>query len=156
MFTPQKLSNVLKNFPDSQNYWIGFSGGLDSTVLLHALSKIIDPKKLHAIHIHHGWHIDADDWVKQCASFCQKLNIDFHNEKVNAKNIKGESPEACARDARYKAFSRFIQSPSDFLLTAHQQDDQAETLLIQLFRGAGIDGLAAMPEITAFSEGFLC
>lgn len=139
-----------------QCYWLAFSGGLDSLVLLHALAALrerIAPTVLRVVHVNHGLHAQADDWAEQCARQCAELKLSFTLCTVNAKAAVGESPEAAARVARYQALSEWV-GPDDCLLTAHHQDDQAETLLLQLLRGAGPKGLAAMPAVSAFSAGW--
>jgi tRNA(Ile)-lysidine synthase len=149
----------LKKYPDYKNisrFVIAFSGGMDSHVLLNAVSAFrveLNGKAVVALHVNHGLSERSNDWSKHCAKQCEKLGVSFTNIVVDAKARAGESPEAAARDARYQAFREFIQ-PGDCLLTAHHQDDQAETLLIQLLRGAGPRGLAAMPKVTKFSDGW--
>lgn len=127
-----------------QRLLLGYSGGLDSTVLLHLLHRLrptLDAE-LVALHINHGLSPHADRWQQHCAQTCQSLNIPFVAERVQVVRDSGLGVEAAARAARYEVFSR---QAADFLLLAHHQDDQAETLLLQLLRGAGVKGLAAMP-----------
>lgn len=132
---------------------VGFSGGLDSTVLLHLLSNTQALKKtLSAVHIHHGLSPHADAWQKQCEIFCAEISIPLtvaHVKIDNTANI-----EERARKARYSAFESLLEE-GDALLLAHHQQDQAETLLLHLFRGAGVDGLAAMPIVRPLSKGEL-
>lgn len=154
MFEPDCLRSGLARIPESQRLWIAYSGGLDSQVLLHALAALSEGKhRLQAIHVNHGWHPHAQQWAQRCMQECDGLGISCQIVEVNAQAQKGQSLEALARTVRYEAFAK-IMGVGDYLFTAHQQDDQAETLLLQLFRGAGVKGLAAMPEITAFAEGF--
>jgi tRNA(Ile)-lysidine synthase len=108
---------------------------------------------LRAIHINHGLNPDAAKWSEQCEADCRHLKIEFHQKTINAKSTLGQSPEEIARCGRYAVFAAQL-AVNDFLLTAHQQDDQAETLLLQLFRGAGPKGLSAMPMIKPFAAGF--
>lgn len=123
---------------------VGFSGGLDSTVLLHALlSQPSLVKKIVAVHINHGISSNAEYWQRHCESFCINFNINFKSETVEFD--RSANIEEGARIARYEVFSSLV-TKQDCLLLAHHLDDQAETLLLQLFRGAGVDGLAAMPE----------
>lgn len=136
-------NDQLAKFAAFTQVFVGYSGGLDSTVLLHALAN--QPKlhtKLQAIHIHHGLSMNADAWQRHCEIFCKALNIPLIVRHVDVN--KHNNVEEYARTARYKAFADLI-SAQDGLLLGHHQDDQAETLLLQLLRGAGIDGLAAMP-----------
>jgi len=150
------LSN-LPFFATVKRFVVAYSGGLDSHVLLHRVAVLVDDdrqeKKIVAVHINHGLSDQAGQWTTHCATQCEALGVLFNNINVDAKNATGESPEAAARAARYRAFREFMQ-PGDCLLTAHHQDDQAETLLIQLLRGAGPRGLAAMPGYAAFAEGW--
>lgn len=153
----QKLS--FKGFPfwdKTKRIVVAYSGGLDSHVLLHsvvALSSGLQGRELVALHINHGLSGKADEWMAHCKIQCETLGIPFNNINVDAKNKIGDSPEATARNVRYQAFGEFMQS-GDCLLTAHHQDDQAETMLIQLLRGAGPRGLAAMPTHAEFAAGW--
>ncbi|MDE1486799.1 tRNA lysidine(34) synthetase TilS [Xenorhabdus bovienii] len=130
---------------------IGFSGGLDSTVLLHLLvqlryqsHKVIrDQIALRAIHIHHGLNPKADKWVEHCRQICTDWKVDFRVEKVSL-DIRQNGIEAAARDARYQAFQHELQQ-GEILVTAQHLDDQAETFLLALKRGSGPAGLSSMP-----------
>src|SRR3990167_3364991 len=147
--------NQFENASPQPMFWLGFSGGLDSQVLLTLCAEYQkkNPISLKVIHIHHGLHSDADQWAQHCADTCQQYGLDFINQAIQFKLKPGESLEETARNHRYAAFASFMQA-KDILLTAHHQDDQAETVLLQLFRGAGVKGLAAMPAISAFNNGF--
>lgn len=171
-FSPAQLQRILNRFPAAR-YWVAYSGGLDSHVLLHALAhlaaaphsagqrKIPPPLtgggegeggfELHAVHVDHGLQPDSEDWVRHCEKVCAELQIPLFALHLNISIDPGASLEAAARDARYQAFAVLIED-GDVLLTAHHQDDQAETVLLQLLRGAGPAGLAAMPECAAFSK----
>jgi tRNA(Ile)-lysidine synthase len=138
VFTQRKLVNP--------KLLLAFSGGLDSSVLLHLLvetNKTL-PFQLHAQHVHHGLSPNADTWADFCAETCTKLNVPITISKVKLNKNSGLGIEATARDARYKAL---LDSDADFILLAHHQDDQAETLLLQLARGAGVKGLAGMGSV---------
>lgn len=137
-----------------KTYWIGYSGGLDSHVLLHLCAELRKhyPLQLKAVHVHHGLSIHADTWAMHCAKVCADLQIEFIQKMIDAKALAGDSPENKARQARYAAFAKLLAA-QDILLTAHQQDDQAETVLVQLLRGAGPKGLAAMPALKSFAAG---
>jgi tRNA(Ile)-lysidine synthase len=139
-----------------QTYWIGYSGGLDSHVLLHLLAALraLHPILIHAVYINHSLSPHAHAWAAHCAAVCETLKIEFTQQTIQAKSASGESPEEVAREGRYAVFSEILQ-PNDLLLTAHHQDDQAETVLLQLVRGAGPKGLAAMPVIKPLGRGFL-
>ncbi len=138
-----------------KTYWVGYSGGLDSHVLLHLCAELRKqyPLRLKAVHVHHGLSIHAMDWAMHCEKVCADLQIEFIQKSIDAKALTGDSPEEVARERRYDVFANLLAS-QDVLLTAHQQDDQAETLLVQLFRGAGPKGLAAMPALKTFAAGF--
>jgi tRNA(Ile)-lysidine synthase len=154
MVNQEKLQAFLAAFPQTTSFWVAFSGGLDSQVLLHALSQVVSQTRLRALHIDHGWHAQAKVWAKACQAYCVKQGIACEVMAVNAQPQPGESPEAAARQARYHALATRLQ-PGDALLTAHHQDDQAETVLLQLLRGSGLNGLAAMSEVMPFAQGFL-
>lgn len=144
---------TIQNLSIYQNIYVGYSGGLDSTVLLHCLA--IQPllaSKVTAIHVNHGISTHADKWAIHCQQFCFDLNITIH--VANLQLSCCTNLENFARQARYKIFQQLMQI-NDCLLLAHHQNDQAETLLLHLLRGAGIDGLAAMPHRKALGQGHL-
>lgn len=136
-----------------QTIYLGLSGGLDSMVLLHQIRQCHElAPKLVALHVHHGLSPNASGWQIHCETICQRLNIPirvFHVQLDDTKNIEEQ-----ARNERYRVFSSCIQA-DDVLLLAHHQDDQAETVLLQLFRGTGVHGLAAMPKMRHFAKGVL-
>lgn len=139
----------------SQRYCVAFSGGLDSTVLLVAMQRLAERAAvggLRAIHVHHGLHPDANRWAEACRGRCHDLGVPLEVTEVDARAAPGESPEARARELRYRALAERL-APGEVLLTAQHADDQLETVLIQLLRGAGPAGLAAMPADTAFGAG---
>lgn len=154
MVVSSTLIQSLLQLPVSyRQLYVAYSGGLDSTVLLHALAQL-HPNLITAIHIHHGLSSNADAWVRHCQTETQKLNIPLRVLHVQAKAQPGQSPEAAAREARYQAFAEILRA-DDVLVLAHHCDDQAETLLLQLLRGAGVRGLAAMPSLTEFNGAWL-
>lgn len=124
---------------------VGLSGGLDSVVLLHALVQLRNeiPFKLSALHVHHGLSANADQWASFCQSLCASLNVNCVVARLSLPDAVGKGVERVAREARYDAFA---QAPGDILCLAHHQNDRAETLLLNLFRGAGPMGLAGMPQ----------
>lgn len=136
-------------------WYIAFSGGLDSTVLLHLLAEYARKQKappLRALHVHHGLQPVADSWPAHCKAVCAALGVEL--EVIAVKVAPGASIEQAARDARYAAFEKRV-GPGAVLFTGQHRDDQAETLLFRLLRGAGLRGLAAMPEARALGQGRL-
>lgn len=122
--------------------WVGLSGGCDSVVLLHALSRLVLAGPLRAIHIHHGLSANADDWADFCADYCRRLGVPLTVRRVAVDAASGQGLEAAARSARYAAFAEGAEGS---LLLAHHRGDQAETVLFNLLRGSGVAGAAAMP-----------
>jgi tRNA(Ile)-lysidine synthase len=125
---------------------VALSGGLDSVVLLNLFTLLREqhPIQLSALHIHHGLHPQADQWLMFCQQCCEALAVPFHAKRVDVRRDSGLGIEAAARHARYQAFS---EQAVDFIALAHHRDDQAETVLLQLLRGAGLKGLSAMPTL---------
>jgi tRNA(Ile)-lysidine synthase len=132
---------------------VAYSGGLDSHVLLHLCRAVGLP--VRAVHIHHGLQAQADDWDAHCQAVCVELAIPYVCIAIDAHPQRGQSPEDAARKARYLALEHALQE-GEVLLTAHHQQDQAETLMLQLMRGAGPAGLAAMPMLKRFAGGCHC
>lgn len=129
---------------NTNHVWLGFSGGLDSTVLLHALVKQCPASVgLTALHIHHGLQACADDWVIHCRQVCASLNVEFVVRYVDVDTRF--NVESAARKARYQVFTECVGEQGTLCL-AHHQRDQAETFVLNLMRGAGVAGLSAMPE----------
>jgi tRNA(Ile)-lysidine synthase len=124
---------------------VGYSGGLDSTVLLDAVHHLAASNgyRVAARHVHHGLSEHADSWADSCARFCLKLGVLFDVARVKIPISSTEGQEAAARRLRHAALSNH---PADWILLAHHADDQAETLLHNLLRGTGLRGAAAMPE----------
>jgi tRNA(Ile)-lysidine synthase len=154
MFAPDFLLQQLHRHTGSPCYQVAFSGGLDSYVLLHALCVLRDRLNagVGAVHVHHGLHADADRWEAHCQQVCDALDVAYTSLRVDGRPEQGESPEAAARAARYQALAAWLPE-RHCLLTAQHQDDQAETLLLQLLRGSGVSGLAAMPVMTSLGAG---
>src|SRR5258706_2312978 len=120
---------------------VGLSGGIDSVVLLHLLKET--PRvRLRAIHVHHGLSPNADAWAQFCRKLCKRLGVPLTAKKVRVAR-KGKGLEAAARDARYAAFK---ESKAEWIALAHNLDDQAETVLMNLLRGAGLRGASGMAE----------
>lgn len=131
---------------------LALSGGLDSVVLFHLLLSLRESLgfNFYALHVHHGLSPWADRWETFCAGLCSEYGVPFEARRVTVPRRAGESLEAAAREARYQVFS---SSSADVLLLAQHLDDQAETFLLQLLRGAGAKGLGAMPEERPAGEG---
>ncbi len=155
-FSPARLLEGMPQLLRSGDWHVAFSGGLDSTVLLHALVCIRDriPGELKAIHIHHGLQSEADAWGEHCRDFAAALEVSYQQINLALTPSAGESIEALAREGRYRVLADLLQ-PDDWLLTAQHQDDQAETLLLQLLRGSGPAGLAAMAKTSRLGKGWL-
>lgn len=141
-FNPEWIESL---FTGSRMVWVGFSGGVDSHVLLHALVKeltIEQKKKLVVIHVHHGLSLNADDWLLHCEAICRQLEVRFVARKVVLESQA--SIEDAARKARYQAFEKELNH-GDVFLMAHHAGDQAETVLFRLLRGTGGKGLSGIP-----------
>ena len=125
---------------------LALSGGADSVVLLDILAQLRAGLHFHlsALYINHQISPNAALWGGFCAGLCARLDVPFEAVAVDIGSRAGESLEALARAARYRVFS---EQPADFVVLAQHLDDQAETLLLQLLRGAGAKGLSAMPEL---------
>ena len=148
-FVEAKLKNWVQ---PGRRLTLALSGGADSVVLLDILAqlRISQYFSLSAIHVNHQISPNAAGWAEFCAQLCVGYKIPFQAVTVDIKRQPGESLEALARDARYQVFSELN---TDFVVLAQHLDDQAETLLLQLLRGAGAKGLSAMGELQARGEG---
>lgn len=149
------IASQLLPFYAKSNIIVGYSGGVDSHVLLHLLTSLPEFKnKITAIYVHHGLQTCADAWAVHCQNCSKALGVKFKVLKVNGQAVPGESPEEAARNARYQAFKEILTS-NDVLLFAQHRNDQLETVLLQLFRGAGLKGLSGMPVKASFVAGTL-
>jgi len=159
-FSPAILAEHLKEIESTAGrparYVIAFSGGLDSTVLAHALARNSDVPDVPvlAIHVDHALQTDSANWSKHCAQIAAELEIDFRSLLVDVQLESGKGPEASARDARYAALSAEL-SNDDWLLSAHHREDQAETLLLNLIRGSGPAGVAGIGDVRRIGPGWL-
>jgi tRNA(Ile)-lysidine synthase len=151
MVFSSKLIERLKN----KTCWLAFSGGLDSSVLLSLCDGLREDfnMDLRAIHVNHGISPHANSWSHHCRQICEAYGIPLVESAISLGLKPGDSLEEVARNKRYAVFAEYLQE-GDVLLTAHHQDDQAETVLLQLLRGAGPKGLAAMPAIKRFAKGY--
>ncbi len=146
---PHRLDAALDRFHPVLPLAVGLSGGADSTALLLACAQRW-PGQLQAIHVHHGLQAAADGFEQHCRQLCAQLQVPLQVQRVDARPVPGQSPEDAARQARYQAFSAAAldsqaQAAIKSIALAHHADDQVETLLLALSRGAGVAGLAAMP-----------
>ena len=151
----KKQAAIETRFKFANQVFIAFSGGLDSHVLLHlcAASRIIK-HKITTIYINHGLQKESDSWALHCEEIAKNLSVAYQSISVDARPKTGESPEAAARQVRYEALGKLLEK-DDVLLLGQHREDQLETFLLQLFRGAGLTGLAAMPEKAAIGKGQL-
>ena len=155
-FTAERLLHILSSQPGTNTYLVGFSGGADSTALLYALKQLEGQLNtpVKAVHVNHGIHSDADLWQEHCESFCRQYEITLVCRNIKLAGNAGFGIEAEARHLRYETMAALLE-PGDYLLTAHHADDQAETLLLNLMRGSGVDGLSAMPQSRPMKPGVL-
>jgi len=163
-FSPAVLAARFKELEATagkpQRYVIAFSGGLDSTVLAHALASLTHHDEYYAdvpvlaVHIDHGLQTQSADWSVECRDMAAAFEIDFRSLVVNVQTDSGKGPEASARDARYSALRAELRS-GDWLLSAHHREDQAETLLLNLIRGSGPAGVAGIGGLRRFGPGWL-
>jgi len=135
---------------------VGFSGGLDSTVLLHLLAASAQARAtgLRAVHVHHGLHREADAWAAHVREVCTTFDVPLSVIGVEVRRDSGHGLEGAARAARFAAFAQDLQ-PGEVLALAHHRDDQAETFLLRALRASGPDGLAAMRPWRPFAQGRL-
>jgi tRNA(Ile)-lysidine synthase len=151
MSTNSQLVKTIEScvFPHFSSVTVALSGGVDSAAMLHACATIREqsdlPFSVNAIHIHHGLSPNADEWLTFCHQLCEQLHIPFQYQKVLVQVAPRQSLEAVARNARYAALDKLAPAGSLVLLAQHE-DDQAETVLLQLKRGAGPKGLSGMAE----------
>jgi tRNA(Ile)-lysidine synthase len=141
---------ALQNVEESANLCVALSGGRDSVVLLHAAVQLA-PDRVRATHVQHGLHPDADHWAEHCQLLCERLQVPLRVQRVSVDPNHPQGLEAAARDVRYAALRSELE-PAEVLLTAHHEQDQLETFMLQLFRGAGVAGLAAMPLVQVRDE----
>ncbi len=142
--------------PEAETWTVAYSGGLDSSVLLHAAHKQAQAcgREVRAVHVNHGLQPAAADFERHCVTACAAWDIPLTIERGPATAISQGNVEAQARQRRYEALRAYTQARTAVLM-AHHQDDQAETLLLQLFRGSGTSGTAGMPVRREWGEGQL-
>lgn len=156
---PEALCAPVKSLPAFNRLWIAFSGGLDSTLLLHVAANCFpDSPDLRAVHVNHQLQANSDESEQFCRRTCEALGVELLVRRVDVP--EGETPgasggiEEAARHARYSVFEQILEA-GDLLLMAHHADDQAETVLFRLLRGTGVRGLAGMPRERALGSGRL-
>jgi len=155
-FDSGRLLAELRSLPPTACYWVGFSGGADSSALLYAMAELrtkIDAE-VRAIHVNHGLHETALEWERHCARFCARFGLDLHTKRITVQPTQGQGLEAMARQLRYGAVESVLGEGQVFL-TAHHREDQAETVLLNLMRSSGVDGLAGMPRTRPLGAGLL-
>ncbi|MGN2242141.1 tRNA lysidine(34) synthetase TilS [Frateuria sp. GZRR33] len=152
---PDTLRHALASHPEGA-LCVAFSAGPDSTALLHALAALPQARArgLRALHVDHGLHPESGDWAARAAAFCASLGLACEVRKVEVARAGGEGLEAAARHARYAAFADVLQA-GEWLLLGHHRDDQAETVLLKLLRGAGPQGLGGMRAVRPLGRGWL-
>ncbi len=152
----RKLAELADLAGRPSRYVIALSGGLDSTVLTHALARSRDAHStpILAVYVDHGLQKESIEWRDHCAAFAATLEIGFVSARADVDKRSGQGPEAAAREARYAVLRSLIEA-GDWLLSAHHKDDQAETLLLNLMRGSGPAGLAGIAEMRPFAAGWL-
>ncbi|WP_020482997.1 tRNA lysidine(34) synthetase TilS [Methylomonas sp. MK1] len=150
---PQTVAALLP--ATCRKVFVAYSGGLDSTALLDLCVGLPAlAGKIVAVYVDHGLQAESAGWGEHCRRQAESLGVDFELLTVDARASNGESPEAAAREARYRALRQLL-AVDDIILLAQHREDQMETLLLQLFRGAGVSGLAGMPIASAFGNGQL-
>lgn len=151
----QHLSAALAATP-SAPLCVAFSGGPDSSALLHALAQLPKARArgLRALHVDHGLHADSAAWAEHCQRFCARLALPCEVLRVQVDSSKGGGLEAAARRARYATLATQLHD-GEYLLLGHHRDDQAETVLLKLLRGAGPEGLGGMRALRPFGRGQL-
>ncbi len=147
------LEDIEPQLRAANKVWVAYSGGLDSTILLHAAIKMMGPAKVGALHLNHNLQIESKTWQEKCRQICESLDVEFRHAILEIAN-QGQGVEEEARQLRYKFFRENIVV-GDLLLLGHHADDQAETLLYRLFRGAGVRGLSAIPQERTEGLGLL-
>ncbi len=145
--TVKAFSDLL---PIVNHFYLAFSGGLDSSILLNFAKQCVPKEKLTAIHINHQWHKNNLQWEQHCQTVCRKMHIAFiarrMDKKLQSKTYlkTAKGPEEAARTLRYQILREHLQI-NDCLLLGHHMEDQSETLFLQLLRGSGVEGLSSMP-----------
>ena len=151
------IARALGELPRPLKIVVGYSGGIDSSVLLHALSRYrqsLGITSMRALHIHHGLHRQADAWAEHCSRTAASLGVEFQCERVRVRNQAKLGVEGAAREARLAVFATSLRT-SETLCLAHNADDQAQTVVMHLLRGSGVQGAGAMARCRPFARGWL-
>ncbi|HEX7062536.1 MAG TPA: tRNA lysidine(34) synthetase TilS [Woeseiaceae bacterium] len=151
----ERLATLARE-PKPARWLVGFSGGIDSTVLLHALTRAGPGQDIPvtAVHVNHGLQAGAARWEVHCREVASRLGVELVVRRIAVPVGDPRGTEAAARELRYRAFAEAAR-PGDYVLTAHHRDDQAETLLLNLLRGSGAAGLAGIGARRALGAGML-
>jgi tRNA(Ile)-lysidine synthase len=153
MFCVDNFAPYLSILEKANHVYVGYSGGMDSHVLLHALSIILDTKKITAVHINHNLSANALTWQQHCEKVAEELTVSIRSYDVMVDKTPA-SLEQSARESRYQVFESLLEE-DDLLLLGHHADDQAETVLYRLIRSSGPKGLAGIPVTRAIGKGRL-
>jgi tRNA(Ile)-lysidine synthase len=158
-----RIAGLVPDYPDV-SLCVALSGGVDSTALLAALvrgerwksakARAMRLENIRALHVDHGLRPDSKRWAAHCRALARRLRVPLKVLTTKVERSSGESLEAAAREARYRLLASALH-PGEILLTGHHSDDQLETVLLQLFRGSGLPGLAGMPARAPFANGWL-
>lgn len=155
--SPARLFGDLERLFPQADFLIAYSGGLDSSVLLHLCAVgagTENANRFSVIHVNHGLHPQANQWADHGERTCEKLGLCYRILVVDGAAKKGQSPEDAARNARYSALQPWVDKTT-VVLTAQHQEDQAETMLLQMLRGSGLKGLSGMPASASFGAGII-
>lgn len=158
MYSLDKLQLIINSLTSNRKFLVAYSGGMDSHLLLYSMVAVAKTMnyELRAAHIHHGLSKHAAKWAIHCQAIARDLGVECLVKHIDVSSqLHGKhSMEAVARELRYRELAEILQD-GESLLVAHHSNDQAETLLLQMLRGAGISGLAAMPQKRKFAGGYL-
>lgn len=151
----ETVKSAFSRYQEAKHIYVAYSGGLDSRVLLQFCASLPSTSdKITAVYVHHGLQAEADHWAIHCAEIAESLGVRFLQLQVDGRPDPGESGEESARNARYQALKSLLNT-GDVLVTGQHREDQMETILLQLFRGAGLPGLSGMPAYAAFGKGWI-
>jgi len=155
-FSNDQLLASLGRLPTPRKYWVGFSGGADSTALLQSMHECRErlPAAVQVVHFHHGLQAEADDWEEHCRSFCAERDLPYLAQRLEIDRTGKHSPEEAARESRYRAVAKLL-GRQEMYLTAHHAEDLAETLFLNLMRGSGVEGLAGIPVLRNLEHGWV-